>query len=192
MVANARWAGVARGAGVGVLLLLGCSSSAPGGGAAGTGGGAAGTGGGAAGTGGGAHSTRIIAANGGKVTDPGGTTTLTIPAGALAMDTDITLQIIPKYAEALVPVSVFGPAGLAFSKAATLAIKADPSLMPAGTELVIGLEGSDGAFAPVAGSAYAGGVATAPVMHFSNYTVMVGAAHPKCASVGQGCGNLAN
>jgi hypothetical protein len=56
-------------------------------------------------------STRISAAKGGTVKDPAGNTTLTIPAGALAEDTDITLQIVPKYAEAVVPVSVFGPDG---------------------------------------------------------------------------------
>jgi hypothetical protein len=105
------------------------------------------------------------------VADSSGDITLTIPAGALATDTEITLKVVPKYAEALVAVGRFGPDGLVFAKPATLAIKAASTLVPAGHTLVIGLD-EDGTFTPVQGSTSQYDVVSAPIEHFSSYSVM--------------------
>lgn len=114
----------------------------------------------------------VSAAAGGTVADPTGKTTLTIPPGALAADTDITLALKPAANGAVVDVSEFGPDGLTFLKPVTLAIKADAALAPQGKSLSVAmLEG--GAFKAVSGSTYAAGVATAAIMHFSQYSVVV-------------------
>lgn len=114
----------------------------------------------------------VSAAAGGSVADPSGKTTLTIPPGALERDTDITLALKPASAGSVVDVSEFGPDGLKFLKPVTLAIKGDASLAPSGKSLAVAtLEG--GAFKAVEGSTYANGVATAPIMHFSQYSIVV-------------------
>ena len=115
--------------------------------------------------------TLISAAKGGIVADSTGDIKLTIPAGALATDTEITLEVVPKYAEALVPVGQFGPDGLVFAKPATLAIKAASTLATAGHTLVIGLD-EGGTFTPVYGSWSEYDVVSASIEHFSSYTVM--------------------
>jgi hypothetical protein len=114
----------------------------------------------------------VSAAAGGTVADPSGKTTLTIPAGALAADTDITLSLKPAANGAVVDISEFGPDGLTFLKPVTLAIKADAALAPQGKSLSVAtLEG--GAFKAVTGSTYAAGVATASISHFSSYSIVV-------------------
>jgi hypothetical protein len=123
------------------------------------------------------EATLISAAQGGVVADSSGDITLTIPAGALATDTEITLKVVPKYAEALVAVGQFGPDGLVFAKPATLAIKAASTLVPAGHTLVIGLD-EGGTFTPVPGSTSQDNVVSAPIEHFSSYSLMAGNEQP--------------
>ena len=114
----------------------------------------------------------INAAQGGKVVDPGGTATLTIPAGSLEKDTDITLKLTPAGGQALTQVYEFGPDGTKFIKPATLEIKADPKLAPEGKSLALAI-GSGGTFTAIAGSASANGVVTAPVAHFTSFTIIL-------------------
>ena len=116
-------------------------------------------------------STRISAAAGGIVADPSGRTSLSIPPGALAKDTDITLAITPKSSSALVEISDFGPDGLTFLKPATLSIKGDAALAPSGKSLAIAV-GEGAEFKPIEGSTYANGAATASITHFSKYTLV--------------------
>lgn len=113
--------------------------------------------------------TRITAAAGGTVSDATGSTSLVIPAGALAADTDITLTILPKSGAALTTISQFGPDGLTFLKPVTLTIKAEG---PATSTLALH---SSGVFTAIAGSTYANGAATGSIEHFSEYTVIDGA-----------------
>ena len=114
----------------------------------------------------------VSAALGGTVSDPAGKTTLTIPPGALEADTDITLSVEAASAGAATDVSSFGPDGLRFVKPVTLSIKGDASLAPPEKSLAIAtLEG--GAFRAVEGSTYADGAASAPIMHFSKYSMIV-------------------
>lgn len=115
---------------------------------------------------------RVSAAAGGTVTDPSGKTSLVIPPGALDKDTDITLTLLAKSGGAVVDVSEFGPDGLTFLKPVALTIKADAALAPTGKSLAVGV--NDGAdFKAVEGSTFANGAATASIMHFSRYTVIV-------------------
>ncbi len=65
-------------------------------------------------SGGSTAGTRISAAAGGTVADPSGKTSLVIPPGALAQDTDITLAILPKSGNAVTEISELGPNGLTF------------------------------------------------------------------------------
>jgi hypothetical protein len=117
--------------------------------------------------------TRITAAAGGTVTDPRRNTSLVIPPGALAKDTDITLTILPKSGNAVVEISEFGPDGLTFLKPATLSIKAAASLAPVGQSLILGVK-EGGEFKALPGSSYANGVGTGPLTHFSQYSFFLG------------------
>ena len=153
------WIGIALALGSSLGVVTSCSS------------GGSPTGSGAGVSDAGPQSTLITAAAGGVVTDPSGNTTLTIPPGALAQDTNITLSILAKERTALVELSKFGPDGLTFLLPATLSIKGDASLAPTGMTLVIGLDtGTD--FLAVSGSSFANGAATAPITHFSSYSII--------------------
>ena len=114
----------------------------------------------------------VSAAAGGTVADPAGKTTLVIPPGALAADTDITLALAPAANGSVVEVSEFGPDGLVFSKPVTLSIKADAALATAGKSLALALL-DNGAFKAIDGSTYAAGAATGSIMHFSKYSVIL-------------------
>ena len=140
----------------GTGLVLACSSSS----------------GGSSGTTSTTTTVHVSAAAGGTVADPSGKTTLTIPPGALAQDTDITLAIKPASAGAVVDVSEFGPDGLKFLKPVTLAIKADATLAVQGKSLALATL-DNGAFKAIDGSTYAAGSATGSIQHFSSYSVVV-------------------
>ena len=114
--------------------------------------------------------TRITAAAGGTVADPSGRTSLVIPAGALAQDTDITLAILPKSQSAVVEISDFGPDGLKVLKPAALTIKGDATLAPSG-KLALALDEGAG-FKEIPGSTYANGAASGPITHFSKYSLV--------------------
>jgi hypothetical protein len=114
----------------------------------------------------------ITAAAGGTVADPGGKTSLVIPPGALAKDTDITLALTPAANGAVVEVSEFGPDGLTFLKPVALTIKADAALATTGKALALAVL-ENGAFKALEGSMYAGGAATASIMHFSKYSIIL-------------------
>ena len=113
---------------------------------------------------------RISAAEGGSVSDPAGTATLDIPAGALAEDTDITLAVSAPTSATVSSIYDFGPDGLTFLKPATLTIKVDAAAV-GDKEVVLAVE-QGGKFVTLAGSSYADGVATAPVEHFSKFAVV--------------------
>ena len=115
--------------------------------------------------------THITASKGGTVSDPSGTATLTIPAGALDKDTDISLKVLAASGGALTSVYEFGPDGTTFKTPATLAIKADATLAPAGKTLAVGI-GSGGSFVALEGSTFQGGVVSAPVPHFTGFAVV--------------------
>lgn len=117
---------------------------------------------------GGVTSKRIVAAAGGLITDPSGMTSLVIPPGALAQDTDVTLTILPQAGASVVAVSELGPDGLTFLQPVTLTIKGDAALAPAGKSLAVAVKEAGG-FVALAGSTYADGAASAPIMHFSQY-----------------------
>ena len=167
------------------LAVLGaCSSDDPpaatpgSGGSAGQGSGGGGNVAGAGSTTGGAGgqsasgSTRVTAAAGGKVVDPAGKATLTVPPGALAADTDITLAIGPEEAGTAGEVIQFGPDGTTFSTAATLVLKADAAKLPQGKTYALATFDA-GAWTEIAGSTFASGVVTGPVAHFSKFSVIL-------------------
>ena len=116
--------------------------------------------------------TRIAAAAGGKVSDSAGKVTLSIPAGALAADTEITVAVIAPSNGSVSDVYELGPDGLQFAKPVAIEIKGDKALAPAGKTLALAVfEG--GAFKPLADSAFDGTKATATITHFSRYALVI-------------------
>lgn len=114
--------------------------------------------------------TRISAKDGGKVEDPSGKATLTIPPGALAEDTDISLSVFSATNDTVTAIYDFGPDGLAFLEPATLEINVDAATI-GDKSVAVALE-TDGQFVALSGSSYANGVASAKVEHFSKFTVV--------------------
>lgn len=114
----------------------------------------------------------VSAAAGGTVSDKSGKVTLAIPAGALAKDTDISLAIGAAANGSAGDVYDFGPDGLQFLKPVTLTVKGDGITVPEGKTAAIGLLAGS-TFTKVEGSTFANGVATAPVMHFTKYAVII-------------------
>lgn len=75
----------------------------------------------------------ISAAQGGTVKAPSGKATLTVPAGALAADTQVSIRELPQEAGlAIAPVYDIQPDGLEFSKPATLTIQFAAGDLPEG------------------------------------------------------------
>jgi hypothetical protein len=114
----------------------------------------------------------VTAAAGGTVSDPSGKATLAIPAGALAADTDITLATSAAANGSAGDVLDFGPDGLQFLKPATLTIKADGVTVPDGKSVSVAILGGT-TWTPLTGSTFANGVATADVMHFTKYSIII-------------------
>ncbi len=114
----------------------------------------------------------ISAAAGGTVSDAAGTATLSIPAGALAADLDITLATTAAETGTVSSVYNFGPEGTKFATPATLVLA-----MPSGTTVPSGKTASlatyDGTkWAAIAGSTFASGKVSGPVAHFSKFTII--------------------
>ena len=114
--------------------------------------------------------THISAAKGGTVAAPDGTS-LAIPAGALDADADITLSVGAASNGAKSSVYTFGPDGLKFTKPATLSIKTAGLTPPSGQALALAvLDGTT--WTPVEGSTVAGDTVAAPILHFSQYSIV--------------------
>lgn len=114
--------------------------------------------------------THISAAEGGTVTASDGTS-LAIPAGALAADADITLSVGAAGNGAKSSVYTFGPDGLKFTKPATLAVKTAGLTPPSGQALALAvLDGTT--WTPLEGSKVAGDTVSAPILHFSQYSIV--------------------
>jgi hypothetical protein len=115
----------------------------------------------------------ITAAAGGTVADATGAATLTIPAGSLSADLDITLAETAPQTGTVSNVYDFGPSGTQFSKPATLVLQ-----MPSGVTIPTGqtptLATYDGTkWAAITGSSFASGAVSGPVAHFSMYSIIL-------------------
>ena len=137
---------------------------------------------------------QVSAAQGGVITSPSSGLTLAIPPGALAKDTDITIEeLAPGEGPAIGPTYQLGPTSLKFQKPATLTFRFKPADIPEGYEkedvAIIEVKPQGNSAAPdAAGSAQsdliamaglnflesevniAAGTVSAPIEHFSRYS----------------------
>ena len=152
------------------LAIAGACSSSGGGGGGGGGGGDSGTMSGV----GEHHAVAVKAADGGTVTATG--VSVAIPAGALAADTTITVDIKDKstYSGASnIAVNVFelGPSGTKFSKPVPLTLDLGSAKAPTGmTPVIAYYDGS--AWQPLADSAVSGTKVTGSTTHFTPFTIV--------------------
>lgn len=111
------------------------------------------------------------AAEGGTVSDSSGSVVLSIPPGALAEDTTITVTVKARSEATIAAIYDFAPDGLTFLKPVSLRIKAK---VPDGKSAAVALE-TGGAWAPLPGSVVdaAAGTVTASTDHFSHYSVII-------------------
>ena len=113
----------------------------------------------------------VSAATGGLVASPSGSGKLTVPAGALAADMELTLAVQPAEAGTAASVYEFGPDGTQFAVPCTLelAFTAD---VPSGKKAVLAVE-EGGTWTEVPGSSLAGGKVTGNITHFSRFTIII-------------------
>ncbi len=181
---------------VALPLVAGCGddTSGSGGGTGGTGGATSSSNAGGSGGAGGSETqgTLISAAEGGTVNAPGGAK-LVIPPNALAQDTYITVAEsspsgLPESGSIQSLVLDFGPDGLDFLLPATLEIPTPSGALGAGEQHVIStFAAGDSAWTDLATSAGASTL-SAPVEHFSLFTVRVVTGAGATCEVLAGCG----
>lgn len=112
----------------------------------------------------------VSAADGGTVASEDGKAELTIPAGALAEDTTITLAVEAASGDAQADIYNFGPDGLTFLKPVKLAIDV-AGTVPEGKKAVLAwLDGDK--WTAVEGSALADGAVAGDITHFSKFTII--------------------
>jgi Tol biopolymer transport system component len=145
-------------------------------------------------------SSASIGSTGGTVSASDASATLDIPAGALPAPLDFTIS--PAAAapagtiSGLAPIVDLGPTGTTFNAPVVLTLPFEPSKLPPGVPAsALGVYTADGAngWVPVAGSVVdeATGTVSAPIMHFSVYSLMVtpntttGSVVPASVAVGQ-------
>ena len=112
----------------------------------------------------------VTAADGGTVATEGGEASVEIPAGALAEDTTITIQVEAASGEAKSSIFDFGPDGTQFSAPVTLSIALDGAPGEGEKAVLAWQDGED--WIEVAGSALADGQVTGQVDHFTKFTVI--------------------
>jgi hypothetical protein len=112
----------------------------------------------------------ISAATGGLVASPSGSGKLTVPAGALAADTELTLAVQPAEAGTATSVYEFGPDGTQFAVPCTLEL-AFTGEVPSGKKAALAVE-EGGAWTEVPGSTLAGGKVTGSISHVSRFTII--------------------
>jgi hypothetical protein len=115
----------------------------------------------------------VTAADGGSVATDSGNASIAIPAGALADDTEITIEVSAKEADTASSVYDFGPDGQQFQKAVTISLAFDGD---AGVDMkaVLGtFDENAKKWKEVPNSALAGGVVTGDVNHFSKYSIII-------------------
>lgn len=164
-------------------LVLSCALALGAAGCGDSGGEAGDLGGGADAGGGGASEApveeTITADEGGRVQTEGGGAEVEIPAGALAEDTEITIDVVPAKGQPdadriIAPVYDFGPDGATFETPVTLRIELDQSKVPDGMKPVMAwLDEDKGEWQPLADSAVEGGAVTASTDHFTLFTIIV-------------------
>jgi len=115
----------------------------------------------------------IAAADGGSVATASGKAAVEIPAGALADDTEISIEVLAQDAATATNVYEFGPDGTQFQKAVTISLAYDGT---PGTEKKAVLAWYDEAaskWTEVAGSGLAGGKVSGDVNHFTKFSVII-------------------
>lgn len=112
-----------------------------------------------------------IGTAGGTVTSADGNVTLTVPAGALAANTNVTIAPVTATIGGHVGTAYdFGPNGTSFAAPATIAIKVDPSFGDAAS-LAVGLY-SGGPWIPLASPAFDGKSVSGTTPHLSIYALV--------------------
>ncbi len=112
----------------------------------------------------------VTAAEGGTIATASGTASLTIPAGALAADTEITLAV---EAASGTETSVynFGPDGTTFTTPVDLSIKYDGTPGDDEEAVLAWYNGTE--WEEVPGSSVAGGMVTGKISHFSKFSIIL-------------------
>ncbi len=119
-------------------------------------------------------SAMITAADGGTLQTESGSVLLTVPAGALAEDIELSVETLavdemPDAANLGSYVFEFGPDGTEFSEAVTLEL-AFAGSVPEGKQAMLAVL-ADGAWETITGSALADGKVTGAVNHFSRFVI---------------------
>lgn len=114
---------------------------------------------------------QVTAAAGGTVKTDGDTAKVTIPAGALPADVEVTIDVQPADAETETSVYDFGPDGTVFNSPVTITIAYDGK--PGADEKAV-LAWKDGDnWVEIAGSKVVGGNVVGDTTHFTKFSVII-------------------
>lgn len=113
----------------------------------------------------------ITAASGGTLETESGSAKLEVPAGALAADTKLTVTVAAKEGDTVTSVYEFGPDGTQFQTPVTLSIKYDGT--PGTDKKAVLATFVDGKWTEIEGSTLVGGMVSAPVTHFSKFSIII-------------------
>ena len=112
----------------------------------------------------------IKAIDGGTLSTASGKAALTVPAGALATDTTLTVKVVAPTGDAQSSIYEFGPDGTTFQAPASLSLAFDGTPGADQKAVLAWYDGSK--WVEVAGSSFAGGKVTGPVAHFTKFAVV--------------------
>lgn len=113
--------------------------------------------------------TNVTPENGGDISDPAGTVSLVVPAGALTEAVEVTLSVEARTAETATPIYRFSPEATSFSIAATLRVSTEGA--PVDRELTLSQFG-DGVWIPVGDAIAQSGTIEAPVGTLGAFTII--------------------
>jgi len=113
----------------------------------------------------------VTAASGGTLSTASGGAALQVPAGALAQDTTLTVEVVMADADTASSVYNYGPDGTTFLKAVTLTLRYGGDA-PSDKTPVLGTY-TGGKWVEVTGSSFSGGVVSGPITHFSKFSIIL-------------------
>jgi hypothetical protein len=113
----------------------------------------------------------LKAAEGGTLATESGKASVTVPPGALAADTTLTVTVSKAEGEAKTSLYDFGPNGTQFAKPVAITVAFDSTVASGKKAVLAWHDGSK--WVEVEGSALAGGKVTGSVSHFTKFTVIL-------------------
>ncbi len=114
----------------------------------------------------------IVATEGGVVATPSGKASVQIPAGALAADTEISIEVLAKDSATEANVYDFGPDGTQFAQDVTISLDFEGSAGAEQKAVLAYFDEDAGEWVEIPGSGLANGKVSGAVNHFTRFSII--------------------